>query len=109
MASFIASHFFSVCRFSIPYHLITLSALASTLGGMVRPICLAALRLINSPNFVGCSTGGPAGFWLTVREAASRLSDEKTKPGLSNLAIMFFTARNSYCFLLPDARCLLIT
>src|SRR5215469_4830172 len=43
-------------------HLITLSALASTLGGTVRPIWLAVLRLITSSNFVGCSTGRSAGF-----------------------------------------------
>ena len=44
------------------FHLITRSALASTFGGMVRPICLAVLRLITSSNFVGCSTGRSAGF-----------------------------------------------
>jgi hypothetical protein len=43
-------------------HLITLSALASTFGGIVRPICLAVLRLITSSNFVGCSTGRSDGF-----------------------------------------------
>ena len=44
------------------FYLITLSALARTLGGMVTPICLAAFRLIISSNFVGCSTGRSAGF-----------------------------------------------
>ena len=44
------------------YHRITLSALASTLGGMVKPICLAALRLMTNSNFVGCSTGRSAGL-----------------------------------------------
>src|SRR6185295_1061340 len=43
-------------------HLITLSALASTLGGIVRPICLAVFRLITSSNFVGCSMGRSAGL-----------------------------------------------
>src|ERR1044071_9294641 len=43
-------------------HLITLSALASTFGGIVRPICLAVLRLIASSNFVGCSIGISPGF-----------------------------------------------
>jgi len=38
-----------------PYR-ITLSARASTLGGIVRPICLAAFRLISNSDFVGCST-----------------------------------------------------
>src|SRR5882724_5499121 len=36
-------------------HLITLSALTSTFGGIVRPICLAAFRLMISSNFFGCS------------------------------------------------------
>ena len=43
-------------------HLITLSALTSTFGGIVRPICFAALRLITNSNFVGCSTGRSAGL-----------------------------------------------
>src|SRR5262245_28648457 len=43
-------------------HLITLSALASTLGGIVRPICFAAFRLMTNSNFFGCSTGRSAGF-----------------------------------------------
>src|ERR1044072_5251202 len=44
------------------YHLITLSALASTLGGMVRPICFAVLRLITNSYLVGCSTGRSPGL-----------------------------------------------
>src|SRR6266542_540076 len=44
------------------FHLITLSALARTFGGIVRPICLAALRLMISSNFFGCSTGRSAGL-----------------------------------------------
>src|ERR1051325_9386075 len=44
------------------YHLITRSALASTLGGIVRPICLAAFKLISNSNLVGCSIGRSAGF-----------------------------------------------
>ena len=36
-------------------HLMTLSALASTFGVIVRPICFAAFRLMISSNFVGCS------------------------------------------------------
>jgi hypothetical protein len=44
------------------YHLITLSARASTLGGIVRPICFAAFRLMMNSNFCGCSTGKSAGF-----------------------------------------------
>jgi hypothetical protein len=44
------------------HHLINLVARASTSGGIVRPICLAVLRLITSSNFVGCSTGKSAGL-----------------------------------------------
>ena len=43
-------------------HLMTLSALASTFGGIVRPICFAAFRLITNSNFIGCSTGRSAGL-----------------------------------------------
>jgi len=43
-------------RFAI-FHRITLSALASTLGGIVRPICLAVFKLITSSNFVGSVIG----------------------------------------------------
>ena len=43
-------------------HLITLSALASTFGGIVTPICLAVFKLMMSSNFVGCSTGRSAGL-----------------------------------------------
>src|SRR5206468_6758404 len=44
------------------FHLITLSALASTFGGIVKPICFAAFRLMMNSNFVGCSTGSSAGL-----------------------------------------------
>src|SRR5690349_4620098 len=43
-------------------HLITRSALASTFGGIVRPICLAVLRLMRNSKSLGCSTGMSAGF-----------------------------------------------
>src|SRR5258705_4163219 len=43
-------------------YLITLSALANTFGGIVRPICLAAFRLMINSNFVGCSTARSAGL-----------------------------------------------
>ena len=48
--------------FSSPLHLITLSARASTFGGIVRPICFAAFRLMINSNFVGCSTGKIGGL-----------------------------------------------
>src|SRR4030095_13413890 len=41
-------------------YLITLSARASTFGGIVRPICLAAIRLMMNSNFFGRSTGRSA-------------------------------------------------
>jgi SOS response associated peptidase (SRAP) len=43
-------------------HLITLSARASRLGGIVRSICFAALRLMINSNFFGCSIGRSAGL-----------------------------------------------
>src|SRR6185369_3242035 len=36
------------------------SARASTFGGIVRPICLAAFRLMMNSNLLGCSTGSSA-------------------------------------------------
>jgi hypothetical protein len=43
-------------------YLITWSAWNRSAGGMVRPSALAALRLMTSSNFAGCSTGRSAGF-----------------------------------------------
>src|SRR5262249_50640164 len=57
------------------FHLITLSARARTVGGIVRPICFAVLRLIINSNFVGCSTGKSAGlapFRILSTYAAAR-------------------------------------
>src|SRR4029077_13753854 len=53
---------YSTLDFRYYSHLITRPALTSTFGGIVRPICLAALRLIISSNLVGCSTGRSAGL-----------------------------------------------
>src|SRR5688572_1559958 len=39
-----------------------LVARASTLGGIVSPICFAVFRLITSSNLVGCPTGRSAGL-----------------------------------------------
>jgi hypothetical protein len=44
------------------FHRITRSARANTFGGIVRPICLAAFRLMMNSNFLGCSTVKSAGF-----------------------------------------------
>jgi hypothetical protein len=49
-------------RFVFFDYLISLSARASTLGGIVRPICLAVFRLITNSNFVGRSTGKSPGL-----------------------------------------------
>lgn len=65
----------------LPY-LMILSARASTLGGIVRPICLAALRLMMNSNLIGCSTGRSAGLapfkilstYVAARRKRSRLS-----------------------------------
>src|ERR1035437_5297801 len=43
-------------------HSITSSAVASSVGGTVRPCAFAVLRFMTSSNFVGCSTGRSAGF-----------------------------------------------
>ena len=63
----VISHKFSPVSYALllapcplQFFTITLSALASTFGGIVRPICFAVLRLITSSNFVGCSTGRSA-------------------------------------------------
>src|ERR1051325_6059803 len=65
-------------------HRITLSARASTLGGIVRPICLAAFNLITNSNLVGCSTGNSAGFIpfaiLSTYVAARRYNSESFGP-----------------------------
>jgi len=63
-------YFLFLCGFSsatsMPVYpalsLITLSARASTFGGIVRPICFAAFKLMTNSNFVGCSTGRFSGF-----------------------------------------------
>src|SRR4029077_19333190 len=55
----------TVACYLVPHacsHLITLSARASTFGGIVRPICLAAFKLITNSNLVGRSTGKSVGF-----------------------------------------------
>jgi hypothetical protein len=47
----------SLCRYSI-----TTSARPSSVGGIVRPIAFAVLRLIANSNVVGCSIGISLGF-----------------------------------------------
>ena len=80
------SAFFAAHRFLLTTHrhLMTLSALAKTLGGMVNPICLAALRLMMNSNFVGCSTGSSAGLAplriLSTYTAARRYRSTKLTP-----------------------------
>jgi hypothetical protein len=59
------------------HHLITLSALANTFGGTIRPICLAVFRLMMNSNFVGCSTGKSAAT-LAGRGAKNRRQNLKT-------------------------------
>jgi hypothetical protein len=51
-----------ILDFRLLGHRMTLSALAKTFGGIIRPICLAALRLITSSNFLGLSMGKSPGF-----------------------------------------------
>jgi hypothetical protein len=49
------------CSNQPPYS-ITSSARSSSVGGIVRPIAFAVLRLITSSNVVGCSIGRSLGF-----------------------------------------------
>src|SRR5262249_32403890 len=66
------------------FHLITLSARASTFGGILSPICFAALRLITNSNFIGASTGKSAAFVplriLSTYVAARRSVMSKSAP-----------------------------
>ena len=67
----------------IENHFMTLSALASTFGGIVRPICFAVFRLITNSNFVGCSTGRSAGFapFRIFRRARQRAATDSKGGG----------------------------
>jgi hypothetical protein len=55
------SHPGTLRTLSLSYWMIS-SARASTEGGIVRPICFAAFRLMMNSNFVGCSMGRSAGL-----------------------------------------------
>ena len=48
--------------FALQNQRITLSALASTFGGIVSPSCFAVFRLTTSSNLLACSTGKSAGL-----------------------------------------------
>ena len=61
-ADWVDGEFSSILGAPAGDYLITLSALANTLGGIVRPICFAAFRLMMNSNFFGCSTGRSAGL-----------------------------------------------
>src|SRR5262249_52445127 len=52
---------FCCCYLRPLAYLMTLSALASTFGGIGSPICFAAFRLMMNSNFFGCSMGRSAG------------------------------------------------
>src|SRR5687768_4198380 len=56
------SDFGLILDFRSADHRITLSALAKTLGGIVRPMCLASAKLIISSNLAGRSIGISAGL-----------------------------------------------
>ena len=51
-----------ITPYTYTFHLMTLFARSSTLTGIVRSICFAALRLITNSNFVACCTGKSAGL-----------------------------------------------
>jgi hypothetical protein len=62
----------------------TSSAMASRVLGIGTPSALAVLRLMTSPNFVGCSTGISAGFppfrILSTSSAARRYKSRRSVP-----------------------------
>src|SRR5262249_39108060 len=53
---------FLLIAFPADCHLVTWFARARNSGESVRPICLAAFRLITNSNFVACCTGKSAGL-----------------------------------------------
>ena len=61
----------------------TSSAIASSLSGASSPSALAALRLITSPNLVGCWTGRSAG-WAPLR---MRLTYEAARRKISDVSV----------------------
>ena len=92
----------------------TLSARTNTFGGIVRPICLAAFRLMINSNFVGCSTGRSAGLapfrilstYVAARRNKSVIAHAVAhKPtGFDKFCLAYiagsrlFTARSTICF-----------
>ena len=64
-------------------YLITLSARASTFGGIVRPICLAAFRLMMNSNFIGCYTGRSAGL-VPLRILSTKVAARRSKSLISH-------------------------
>jgi len=75
---------FWISDFRLTDHLITRSALAKTLGGMVNPICLAAVKFAVKINLVGYSTGNSPGFApfkiLSTNLAARRYDSLRSAP-----------------------------
>ena len=65
-----------------PFHSITSSARASSIGGISRPSALAVLILITNSKWIGCSTGSSAGWApfriLSTYKAALRKSSTYT-------------------------------
>src|SRR5262245_53071843 len=58
-----AENFGGEVSFELPsHHSITSSAVASSVGGTVRPSSRAVWWLMTSSNFVDCTTGKSAGF-----------------------------------------------
>ena len=67
-----------------PFHSITSSARASSIGGMVSSSAWAVVRLMTRSNLVGCSTGRSTGFAprniLSTKSAARRKKAGKLGP-----------------------------
>jgi hypothetical protein len=74
-------------------HLVTLSALASTFGGIVRPICFAVFRFIISANLVSC----PFSRLLVDSHFAECYSEAHKKQSTSN-TVGRRTDGNRECF-----------
>ncbi len=70
-----------LCLSNAVTHLNTLSARASTFGGIVTPICFAVFKSITSSNFFGCSTGRSAGL-APLRILSTYVAARRNKSGV---------------------------
>jgi hypothetical protein len=64
-----------------PFHSITSSARASSVGGTSMPSAFAAFMLMISSNLVGCSTGRSAGFAPSSSERCRQIAEGRDRGG----------------------------